>query len=94
VSWTELQDIEQLRYLVIHLRGMAHRDMRIHRIAVAPTHLRTSHVSGVDKVTDDALSSPLGDADRRSNISKSCVGIAPDAEQHLRMAREEVPPAV
>jgi hypothetical protein len=85
------QKIEQLADLVAVLGRMAHRDVGVHGIAVAPSDPRPRHVARLHEVGDDALRSALGDPHRRGDVAQANVRIAAEAEEDLAMAGEEVP---
>ena len=75
------------------LSGMAHPRIAIDPVAVAPAESLARHVAGLHEIVRDALGGTFGDAHRRRDVAHSCVRVVLDAEQHLRVIREEVPAA-
>jgi hypothetical protein len=65
----ETEDVEQLSDLVLGLRRVAHPDLAVEDIAVAPTHALARHIPGVDEVGDDSLRRSLGYPDCRSHVA-------------------------
>ena len=54
---------------MLELRGVPHRHVAVEDIVIAPTHPLTRHVTSLDKVGDDALRRPLGDAHGLSDVT-------------------------
>ena len=73
------------------LSWMAHARIAIDPVAVAPAYSFARHVTGLDEVIGDALGGTFGHAHRLRDVPHSCFGVLLDAEQHLRVIREEVP---
>jgi hypothetical protein len=48
-------------------------------------------VAGLDEVGEDALGGPFGDTNAVSDLSQGDVRVGCDAEQDLRVVREEAP---
>ena len=73
------------------LSWMAHAHLAIDSVAVAPADSLPRNETGLDEIVGDALGGTFGDAHRLRNVAHSCVRVVLDAEQHLRVIREEVP---
>ena len=73
------------------LSWMAHARLAIDPVAVAPADSLARHVAGLDEIVGYALGGTFGDAHRLRDVAHSCVRVVLDAEQHLRVIREEVP---
>ena len=64
-------------------------------VTVTSTDALAVNVARFDKLVDDALRGPFGNANRRCDIPKTDVRVAVDRQEHLRVTREKVPlPAV
>jgi len=90
----EPEQVEQLTDLVLELRGMAHREVPVERVVVAPSRSMPRDVPGVDEVGNDSLSRSLRDADGLGDVAQPHVGVLLEAEKDLRVARDEVPRAI
>ena len=88
----QAQEIEERADVVAFLRGVSeHRRLSVDYIAVAATLPLPLDVAGLDEVGQDALRGAEGDADRVSDVTQADIGVAGDAEQHLRVVRNELP---
>lgn len=76
---------------MLALSWMAHARLAIDPVAVAPADSLAHHVAGVDEIVRDALGGTFRDADCLRNVAHSYVWVVLDAEQHLRVIRQEVP---
>lgn len=65
--------------------------IRVQHVLVAATHPTPVEVAGCLQVPDDALGSPLSDADRLGDGSQTGPGISSDAHQHMSVVAEERP---
>jgi hypothetical protein len=88
------EEVEKLADLVIELRSVAHRDAALDRVVVAPSDASTRDVTGVHEVGDDSLRSPLGDSHRPGDVPQAGIRIPLNAQEHLGVARQEVPAAL
>lgn len=73
------------------LRRVAHLDLWIDEVVVSPTDTPPLDVAGFDEVYDDALSRPLSDPDVLGEVPQPDIGVVSDAQEHLRMVRQERP---
>jgi len=71
-----------------------HRHVSVDHIAVAAPMPLTVDVAGLDEVGEDALRGSEGDADRVRNVAQPNIWVAGDAEQHLRVVGDELPPPI
>ena len=90
-SVPEAQEVEQFTDFVVELGWMTHGDAAGELVLVPSSHTFTGDVAGLDEISDDPLRRPLGDADGRSYVAHSNTRVALDAEEHLRVAGDEVP---
>ena len=51
----------------------------------------TLDVAGLNEVSQDALGGSEGDADSVGDVAQANIGVAGDAEQHLRVVGDELP---
>ena len=87
----EAQEVEQLADLMLELLGMPHTPLPVEHVPIAAADTLALEIAGVDEVVDDALGRSLGDADRGRDVPHADIGISLNGQQHLRVAREEVP---
>jgi hypothetical protein len=76
---------------VIAENRMPQRSVRVDRVLVPSSDLRARHVIVADEVGEDALCRPFGDADLLRDVACADLGVACDAEQHVRVVGQEVP---
>jgi len=76
---------------MLPLGWMAHGFAAINPVAVTPADSLACYVASLDEVVGDALRSTVGDAHRLRDIAQSCIRVALDAEEYLRVIRQEVP---
>jgi serine/threonine-protein kinase RsbW len=74
---------------VVARQPVAERRVGVDRVRVAPPHPRPFDVALVDEVGHDLLGGALGDPDVRGDVADPRARIAADAEQRLRVVREE-----
>jgi hypothetical protein len=87
------QKVEQLADLMLELLGMPHAALAVEHVPIAATDALALKVAGVDQVVDDALGRSLGYTDRARDVAHADIWVSLDGQQHLRVAREEVPRA-
>ena len=85
------EKVEELSDLVVGLRRVAHGDSPVDRVAAAAAVPLALDVPGVGQVSDDALGCSFRDSHGLRDVSQSSVRVTGDAEEHLRVVREEVP---
>ncbi len=68
-----------------------HRRFSVDQVAVAAAVPLPLDIAGLDQVGQDALRRSEGDADRVSDVTQANIGVAGDAEQHLRVVGDELP---
>jgi hypothetical protein len=85
------EEIEQLSDFVFVLQWVPHLDVGIDDVVIAPADARPRYVPSLDEVSDDSLGRPLRDPRQLGNVADPDLGIAGDAEEHLRVARDEAP---
>jgi hypothetical protein len=73
---------------------MSHAPLSVEHVPIAAADALALEIAGVDEVVDDALGRSLGYTDRVRDVAHADVGISLDGQQHLRVAREEVPRTV
>ena len=76
---------------MLPLSWMAHTCLAIDPIVVAPADSLPRHIASLDEIVGDALRSTFGDAHRLCDITHSRVRVTVDAEEDLRVIRQEVP---
>ena len=87
-----MQQVEQAADVLAVLSGVSeHGRVPIDHVPVATALALPLDEPGVDQVGQDPLCGADGDADRVGDISKAHVGIPGDAEQDLRVVRDELP---
>src|SRR3954447_12144546 len=86
-----VQDLEERPDGKLPEDGVAEVAARVDLVAVSPSDLRASDVSVGDEVGEDPLRGPFGDTDLIGDVACTGLGIAPDAQQHVRMVGEENP---
>jgi hypothetical protein len=88
------QQFDEPADLLPVLGGVAeHRRLPINHIAVATPLPLPFDEAGVDQVGEDPLGGSNGDADGIGHIAQPHIGIAGDAQQHLRVVCHELPAA-
>ena len=88
------QDLEQLSDLVLELFGVSHPRFGPDFVSVPSPMAFSADVAGFHQIVDDPLSRAFGDSHGHCHVSQPHIGIAVDRQQHLRVAGQEVPPAV
>ena len=73
------------------LRHVAHLGLWIDDVVVPPADTPPFDVAGLNEVHDDALSRPLSDPDVLGEVPQPDVRVVCDAQEHLRMVRQERP---
>ena len=86
------QQVEELADVEVRLGRVAHPQVAVDAVAVAAADSLALDVAGVREVGDDPLNRALGDADASGDVAQPDLGLAGDADQHLRMVGEERPP--
>ena len=76
---------------MLPLSWMAHARLAIDLVAVAPADSLARDVASLDEIVGDALRSTFCYAHRLRDVTHPCVRVVLDAEEHLRVVREEVP---
>jgi len=71
-----------------------HRRFPVDHVAVAAAIPFPVDVASRDQVSQDALRRSEGDANRVGDVSQAHVGVAGDAEQHLRVVGDELPASI
>lgn len=85
------QEPEELADLELALSGVAHRRVWIDHIPVSSADALSCHIAGIDEVLDDALRRALGHTHEIRDVAQPRVGVVLDAEEDLRVVREEMP---
>ena len=70
---------------------VAERQSLLHQIAIAAPFAPALQVAVGFELPEDALHGTLGDADLLGDVANARVGIMRDADQHVRVVREEGP---
>ena len=65
----ETEYVEQLSDLVLELRGVAHTDVAVEDIVIAPSHALARHIPSLDKVRNDSLRCAFRDAHCLGNVT-------------------------
>jgi len=86
-----LQEFQELADLMAVLGGVAHRDVGVDTVVVAPADPFAFDVAGLHELGDDALSGPFCDPDALGDVTEPGVRVSVDAEQDLGVVREEPP---
>jgi hypothetical protein len=71
-----------------------HRCFSVDDVAVPAAVPLALDVAGLDEVSQDALGGSKRDADGVGDVAQADIGVAGDAEQHLRVVRDELPAPV
>jgi len=87
--WSE--EIEEWPDLVLGLGGVSHCCASVDQVVVAASDSAPVDDVRVDEVCDDSLGGSFGDSDRLGDVPKPDVGVLRDAQEHLRVVREERP---
>ena len=72
---------------------MAQRQVAVHLVVVAASLALAADVAGLDELGDDPLRRALGDPDLGRDVAQADPRVARDAQQHVRVVREEGPGA-
>ena len=70
-----------------------HRCVCVDHVAVAAAVPLALDVAALDEVGEDALRRSERDADSIGDIAQANIGVAGDAQQHLRVVGDELPAA-
>jgi hypothetical protein len=73
------------------LERVSEGEVRVDLVAVAAADTFTTDVARVLQLGDDALGGALGDADALGDLSQEHIGVLGDAQQDVRVIREERP---
>ena len=73
------------------LLAVPHRVLSIDRVAISAADPGGPDVSRVDELGEDPLGGPLGDPDPAGDVPEPDVRVLGEAEQHLRVVRQERP---
>ncbi len=68
-----------------------HRCSSVDDVAVPAAMSLAFDVARLDEVSQDALRGSEGDADSVGDVAQANIGVAGDAEQHLRVVGDELP---
>ena len=79
---------------MLELLGVSHTTFGLDDLSIPSTVAFASHIPGIHQVVDDPLSCPFGDSHCCCNVSQAYIVIAVDRQEHLRVARQEVPPTM
>jgi hypothetical protein len=91
-AFFQAQQVEEPADFVARLGGVSeHRCFPVDHVAVAAASPLPVDVAGRDQVSQDALRGSEGDANLVGDVSQAHVGVAGDAEQHLRVVGDELP---
>jgi hypothetical protein len=85
------QEAEELADLELALSGVSHGRVWVNHIPVTPPDALSSHVASVDQILDDSLRRALCHAHQVRYVAQPRVGVVLDAQEHLRVVREEMP---
>ena len=85
------QQAEELADDMLALSWMAHAHLGIDAVTVAPADPLARQVAGFDEIVGDALGGTFGDAHRLGDVTHAYIWVVLDAQEHLRVIREEVP---
>jgi hypothetical protein len=86
-----LEEIEEWPDLVVGLGGVAHCCPAVDEVVVAAADTATIDDPCLDEISDDSLRGPLGDSDLDGDLSERGVDVLGDADEHLRVVRQEGP---
>jgi hypothetical protein len=70
---------------------VAHEAFPIDDVLVSPADAAPLEKPGVDELGDDSLNRSLGDADFLRDVPEANSSVSRDAEQNLRVVRDERP---
>src|SRR5262249_47400488 len=87
----EPEEPEELADVVAVLGRVAHGDVGVDAVVVTSADSLALDIAGFDQVGDDALSCALRDPDLLGDVAEAHIGVALDAQQDLRVVREEPP---
>jgi len=76
---------------MVGLGVVAHRCRAVDEVVVAAADAAAIDDLRLDEVSDDSLRGPLGDSDLDGDLSERGVDVLGDADQHLRVVRQECP---
>ena len=77
--------------MTVGLGGVAHRCFAVDEVVVAAADAAAIDDPGLDEVGDDSLRGPLGDPDLVGDLPERDVDVLGDADEHLRVVRQEGP---
>jgi hypothetical protein len=90
-AFLELQEVQQSPDVVTELRRMPHFGRAVHHVMVPTADTSSLEEAGLDQLRDDPLDGTFGDADVSRDIPQTNARVARDAEQDLRVVRDEGP---
>ena len=73
------------------LNGMTQRQSVVHRVVIATSILDDGEKTAVDEFSHNALNRPFRDANCQGEVAYAQIRGAGQADQHVRMVREEGP---
>ena len=76
---------------MVGLCVVAHRCPAVDEVVVAAADAAAIDDLCLDEVGDDSLRGPLGDSDLERDLPERGVDVLGDADQHLRVVRQEGP---
>ncbi len=86
-----MQQLHQLTGSSIAFQRMPERLARMNSILVTPSYSLDREVSGLDKIGHNLLHRSLGNSHLIRDIAETGIVISANAQQHMRMIREERP---
>jgi hypothetical protein len=89
----QLQELEQRPYVVSLLSWVPHRLPTVDDVSISAASAAALEEAGFYEVGNDSLRRAFGDPDVAGDISEPNVRIVRDAQQHLRVVRDERPTA-
>ena len=92
MAFSQAQQVEEPADVVAVLGGVPeHRCFSVDDVAVPAAVSLALDVPGLDEVSQDALGRSEGDANGVGDVAQANIGVAGDAEQHLRVVGDELP---
>jgi len=73
------------------LHRVPERPVPAHAVAIPATDALAMQILVGFELLEDPLHGPLGDADPGGDIADARFGVLPDAEEDVRMVRQEIP---
>jgi len=73
------------------LHRVPERPVSAHAIAIPPADALALQILVGFELLEDALHGPFGDADPGGDVADARFGVLPDAEEDVRMVRQEIP---